>query len=558
MQHLARKNKGSQPSNRREFLRQACTGVLGLSLASVLGAGMGSAPSRAAARDSSSASGAAQRPNIIVIMADDMGYSDIGCYGGEVQTPNLDQLAADGLRFTQFYNAARCCPTRASILTGLYPHQAGVGAMVGPGDRPGYRGRLNESCVTFAEVLKEAGYQTFMSGKWHVTHFNYNDPEPTLHRESWPRQRGFDRFFGTLAGGGSFFTPVSLMRENEFIEPGEDFYYTDAINDQAVEYIQEADPERPFLMYVSHVAPHWPLHALPEDIAKYEGVYDVGWDVVRERRHERMKAMGLVDPQWPLTPRDSRVPAWEEAENKDWEAHRMAVYAAQVDNMDQGIGRIMAALKAQGQWENTLILFLSDNGGSPEVIQGQDTRHGYFERGGTTPEVMPGAPDTYASYGVPWANASNTPYRRYKAWIHEGGSATPLIAHWPEVISGDQITHEVGHIIDIMATCVDLADASYPEEYNGHAITPLEGKSLLPLFQGQTREGHEALYWEHLGKRGMRAGKWKIVGEEDEAWELYDLEADRVELNNLADADPERVEAMVAQWQAWAERCHVL
>lgn len=532
-------------STRREFLKLLSAGIAVGPLRGCFGR------ARIEARPRS-----ARRPNVVLIMADDMGYSDIGCYGGEIRTPNLDRLAAGGLRFTQFYNAARCCPTRASLLTGLYPHQAGVGAMVSPSDRPGYRGRLNEQCVTIAEVLHNAGYQTCMSGKWHVTHYDYNDPEPILHRESWPRQRGFGRFFGTLAGAGSFYTPVSLMRDNEFIEPGEGFYYTDAINDQAVRFIEEAD-DGPLFLYVAHVAPHWPLHALPKDIARYKGVYDVGWDRIRAERHARMIQAGLVSADWPLAPRDPRVLAWEDAEHKAWESHRMAVYAAQTDNMDQGIGRIVESLRRTGRLENTLILFLSDNGGCDEVIQGTKTRHGYFARGGTRPDVLPGGPDTYAAYGVGWANASNTPFRRYKKWGHEGGIATPLIAHWPAVIKPDRMTHEVGHIIDVMATCLDVAGAEYPTERNGHKVTPLEGKSLSPVFEGRTRTGHEALYWEHIGNRAMRRGKWKLVAERGDPWELYDLEADRTELNDLADRRPEKVRELRSLYDAWAKRCNV-
>jgi arylsulfatase A-like enzyme len=278
--------------NRRTFLRQVGVGTGAMALPAFLRTGVAAETTP---------------PNIIIIMADDMGYSDIGCYGGEVKTPNLDRLAAGGVRFTQFYNAARCCPTRASLLTGLYPHQAGVGAMVGPGKEPGYRGRLNESCVTIAEVLGGAGYTTLMSGKYHVTHYNYSDPEPTLHRDTWPIQRGFDRFFGTLAGGGSYYHPVSLMEDNDFIEPPEGFYYTDAISDHAAQFITEAPAEKPFFLYTAYTAPHWPLHALKEDIEKYKEVYRVGWDNIREQRRERMIKMGLIRPEWPLTERDERI-----------------------------------------------------------------------------------------------------------------------------------------------------------------------------------------------------------------------------------------------------------
>lgn len=497
------------------------------------------------------------RPNIVLVMADDMGFSDVGAFGGEIETPNLDQLAEGGLRFTQFYNAGRCVPTRGSLLTGLYPHQAGVGWMVAPSDRPGYLGRLNERSVTFAEVLKEAGYQTFMSGKWHVTHYEYTNPEPTLHRESWPLQRGFDRFFGTLSGAGSYYSPVSLMQDNEFIEPEEDFYYTDAITEHAIRFIEESNSERPFLLYVSNVAPHWPLHALLEHVRKFENEYNEGWDTMRADRRRRMAEEGIISDDWPLTPRDERVPSWDEASDKSWENYRMAVYAAQVYSMDLGVGRLIETLKANGRFENTLILFLSDNGASSEIIQGTDTRHGYFERGGTTPEVFPGEPDTYASYGIGWANASNTPFRLYKSWMHEGGIATPLIAHWPEVIAENDITHQTGHIMDLMATFIDISGAEYPETKDGQQITPIEGRSLLPIFQGETREGHEAIYWEHEGNRAVRQENWKLVSVDNGEWELYDMEGDRTEMNNVVEEYPEKASRMAEMWEEWAVRSNV-
>lgn len=531
------------PLNRRDFMKQA-----GLGAAAML---MSPRARANAAQDTP--------PNIVLIMADDLGFADIGCYGGEIETPHLDRLAAGGLRFSQFYNAARCCPTRAALLTGLYPHQAGVGGMVGRGGRePGYRGRLNESCVTIAEVLKTAGYTTLMAGKWHVTHYDYANPEPTLHPGSWPLQRGFDRFFGTLSGAGSFFTPVSLMRGNEFIEPGGGFYYTDAINDEAARFIREADADKPLFLYAAHVAPHWPLHALPEDIERYKDAYRVGWDALRARRHESLIDMGLINPEWKRTARDARVPAWEDEPHREWETHRMAVYAAQVDRMDQGIGRIIRALEQTGRMDNTLILFLSDNGGCAEVIQGTRRRHGYFPRGGTTPEIFPGEPDTFASYGYAWANASNTPFRRYKKWIHEGGCATPLIAHWPKGIAArNEIRHQVGHVIDFMPTFAGMAGASYPGEFNGHAIAPMEGVSLTPAFANRSLDREAPLFWEHQGNRGIRDGRWKLVAGDDEPWELYDMEADRTETQNLAADQPDRVEAMRQVHGAWATRVGV-
>lgn len=507
--------------------------------------------------------------NVLFIMADDMGFSDIGCYGGEIRTVNLDRLAAGGLRFTQFYNTARCCPTRAALLTGLYPHQAGVGHMVNDRQLPAYRGRLNEHCVTIAEALASGGYRTLMVGKWHVTPFDYKT-RTASHRATWPLQRGFEDFYGTLAGGGSYFSPPGLMHGNQFIKPGSpDYYYTDAVSDQAARFVRQyGGKQKPFFMYVAYTSPHWPLHALPEDIARYESVYDKGWDALRAERLQRMIEMGIIDPKWKLTSRDPTVPPWQEAEQKSWEAHRMAVYAAQVENMDQGIGRIVAALEETGQLENTLLMFLSDNGGCAEVLQpggwlersgivDQTSPDGRPMRVGNDPSIQPGGPDTFASYGVGWANASNTPFRLYKHWVHEGGIAAPLVVHWPARITArGELRHQPGHVIDLMATCLDAASVKYPQQHNGHRITPLEGKSLVPAFQNQPIQ-REAIYWEHEGNRAVRVGKWKLVAEHGKPWELYDLEADRTELNNLVESHPDRVQQMITIYHRWAERCKV-
>jgi arylsulfatase len=520
-----------------------------------------------------------QRPNIVLIMADDMGYSDIGCYGGEIRTPNLDGLAADGLRFTQFYNTARCCPTRASLMTGLYQHQAGVGHMMEDKGYEAYRGDLNNRCVTIAEVMKLADYSTYMAGKWHVT--RYRGPEGPKH--NWPRQRGFDRFFGTIHGAGSFYDPCSLTRDNTQIPPGDDFYYTNAISDNAVKYIREHEADNPFFMYVAYTATHWPMHALPEDIAKYKGLYGGGWDALRAERHKRMIEMGIVDEKWKLTPRDKAVPPWTEAKDKAWFARRMEVYAAMLDCMDQGIGRIVEQLKKSGQLDNTLIFFLADNGGcaeeygsrgkikpdpsKPVVLKPMDkdelqpdmrpkvTRDGRPVRTGRG--VMPGPADTYIAYGKPWANASNTPFRLYKHWVHEGGISTPLIAHWPARIKARyELRRQPGHLIDIMATCVDVAGAEYPSEYKGNKIIPAEGKSLVPAFDNKPIQ-REAIYWEHEGNRAVRQGKWKLVSRHPGKWELYDIEADRTELTNLAQKHPQKVKQLKALYESWAARCDV-
>jgi arylsulfatase len=499
------------------------------------------------------------KPNIVVILADDMGFSDLGCYGSEIATPNIDRLATGGVRFTQFYNNARCCPTRASLLTGLYPHQAGVGHMVQDLGSPAYRGDLNQQCVTIAEVLRSAGYHTAMSGKWHVTPFGRS-------KDNWPLQRGFEEFFGLIGSVRSYYDPPTLVRGNTPIEAGKDFYLTDAITDHATATIDKfARTKEPFFIYVAYTAPHWPLHALPEDVAKYRGKYGIGWDELRQRRHYNMIRMGLVS-RWELTPRDERAPAWTDAADKGWQERRMAVYAAMIDRMDAGVGRIVKHLADSGQAENTLILFLSDNGGCAEDIPAKwrgemfptKTRDGRPTKVGNDAAEMPGPDDVFQSYGVAWANASNTPFRLYKHWVHEGGIATPLIAHWPAVIWRDLITHQPGHVMDIMATCLDVAHVEYPEKFNGRSILPLEGKSLLPIFQVKRRDAHEALFWEHEGNRAVRQRNWKLVSEERGAWELYDLEKDRTELHNLAAREPDKVKELAALYERWAKKVGVV
>ena len=492
-----------------------------------------------------------RRPNIVLIMADDMGFSDIGCYGGEIHTPNLDRLAAGGLRFTQFYNAARCCPTRASLLTGLYPHQAGIGHMVGDKGWPAYQGFLNDQCVTIAEALKLGGYHTLMCGKWHVGEG----------RPHWPTDRGFDKYFGLISGGANYFditkteakgvTRQMAVDDKPYTPPKEGFYLTDAFSDNAAKFIDEyGRGKEPFLLYLAYTAPHWPLHAWPDDIAKYKGKYLAGWDKLRAERHARMIKMGLVKEEWRLTPRDETTWPWEDEKNKELLDLKMAVYAAQVERMDYGIGRVLAKIKDTGKEDNTLILFLSDNGGCAE-----GGPVGFDNRKNGLP---PGGVDSYMSYGLSWANASNTPFRRYKHWVHEGGIATPLIAYWPALIkNAGSLTHQPGHIIDIMATCLEVAGVDYPATHKGRRVKPLEGKSLLPIFKGEQRGGHDAIYWEHEGNRAVRRGKWKLVSVHGKGWELYDLDADRTELNDLFAKHPDKVEELNRLYQTWADRCGV-
>lgn len=533
----------------------------------------------------SNSSIADDRPNVIIMMADDMGFSDIGCYGGEIRTPALDNLATNGIRFTQFYNTGRCCPTRAALLSGLYSHQAGVGWMMSDNGYDGYRGELNRNCMTIAEVLKTAGYSTYMSGKWHVT----KDVRPDGDKANWPRQRGFDKFFGTIHGAGSFYDPNSLTLDNKQITPQQfndkkDFYYTDAISDYAVQCIDEHKSENPFFMYVAYTAPHWPMHALPEDIERYKGRYDDGWDALRGQRYARQKKMGLIDESWSLTPRDTGVPVWPAEKEKAWQIRRMEVYAAMVDRMDFGIGRIVNKLKESNQLENTLILFLADNGGCaeeygssgpprPTLADGrkiplmkegelQTRMQPLITRDGTPVKtgkgVMPGPADTYVAYGKGWANASNTPFRLYKHWVHEGGISSPLIAHWPKQIQRKgEFERQPGHLIDLMATCVDVSKAEYPATYKGKDIKPLEGKSLVPAFAGQDLK-RDAIYWEHEGNRAIRQGDWKLVAKGvNGPWELYNIAEDRTELNDLASKNPQKAGELAKKWDAWAKRANV-
>jgi len=535
---------------------------------------------------------AADRPNIVLIMADDMGYTDIGCYGSEIETPVLDRLAGNGLRFTQFYNTSRCCPTRASLLTGLYSHQAGIGLMTGDRGYEAYRGDLNRRCVTLAESLGLAGYQNYMSGKWHVTRHT----GPKADQSNWPLQRGFDRFYGTITGAGSFFDPATLCRGNQYITPVNDpgyqpesFYYTDAISDNAARFVSDhlqQSSDDPFFLYVAYTSAHWPMHAPQEEIEKYQGVYDKGYDPIRKARYEKAIKQGVLDKRWAMS--DGAV-SWENFKHKEWDIRCMEVYAAMVDRMDQGIGRIIDVLEKKGALENTLVIYLQDNGGcaegygrasnadkkerfdfkpfGPDDLQTKiwppmQTRDGQWVR--TGPETMPGGEDTFVAYGVGWANASNTPFRGYKHDGYEGGISTPFVVHWPAGIPPSQrggLVHDPTHLIDVMPTFLQAAKGDYPAEFSGHQIQPMEGKSLVPTFSGESIQREAPVGFEHHGNLALRDGRWKIVSayrrDQPTRWELFDMHADRTELNDLADAHPEKLNEMIGKWQAWADRVGV-
>jgi arylsulfatase A-like enzyme len=507
----------------------------------------------------SSPSSLGSRPNVILILADDMGYSDLGCYGSDIHTPNIDQLAYNGVRFTQFYNAARCCPTRASLLTGLYPHQAGIGIMVGRS--ASYPGDLTHNGITLAEALGSAGYATYMSGKWHVTPYRPNTPS---FAQNGPTGRGFDHYYGIIQSIRSYYNPPSLMEDNNVLPPPQgDYHFTDAVTDHAVQFIKGQKVGQPYFLYAAYSAPHFPLHARETDIAKYRGKFKAGWDALRQQRYRRMVDMKIVDASWPLPARDAAEMAWAEVNPAyiDWFDERMAVYAAMVEQMDRGVGAIMNAVQARADRDNTIVLFLSDNGGCAEEIfptgnAAEDfprqTRAGAPVRVGNVPSVMPGPEDTYASYGMDWAGYSNTPFRLFKSFIHEGGISTPLIAWWPAKLK-PAITREPGHIVDIMPTLLELAGGSYPAEYKGNRILPMEGRSLMPVLAGGTRP--EATYvWEHEGNRAIRQGDWKLVSRLPGSWELYNMKADRTETHDLSKAMPEKVAALAALYDKESAR----
>lgn len=503
-----------------------------------------------------------KRPNIILIMSDDMGYSDIGCYGGEVNTPNLDALAENGVRFTQFYNSARCCPTRASLLSGLYPHQTGIGHMTNTPENftqhdleiPEYRGFLNKSSVTIAEVLKKAGYHTLMTGKWHLG---------LSTKDKWPLQRGFDKFYGIVPGASNFFKPeyprgITYMNDTISVTD-QDYYTTDAFTEYAIQFInesQEEDHSKPFFLYLAYTAPHWPMQAPQEDVEKYKGRYMEGWSVLREERYQRMKEMGLIEADWDLSEKDARD--WDllsEEKKKEMDLRR-AIYAAMIDRMDQNIGKLTQFLKEQQLLDNTIIFFLSDNGACAEG----------GELGGGPAAQLETKEGYFLTLGRAWANSSNTPYREYKHWVHEGGINTPFIVHWPKGIPKKEngtLIKEFGFLPDIMATCIDLAQTEYPQQYNGNSIHPAPGRSLLPLLKGEKKPVHdEPVFWEHEGNKAVRLGNYKLVSKWQQGseynWELFDLEKDGTEMHDLSAAMPEKVKEMSDMYNAWAEKNNVL
>lgn len=490
----------------------------------------------------------AERPNVVVILADDMGFSDLGCYGGEIQTPHLDRLAAEGLRFSQFYNCALCGPSRAALLTGLHPHQAGVTQ---------WTGVLKPQATTIFEQLKAGGYATCAVGRLDMlTSADWREPVNLA--------RHVDRFFGTTGhkGPGNYF---SNTRNTDFWRDGRPYvmpagsYKTDLITDFAVDFVRKRDPARPFLLYLAHYAPHWPLHAKPEDIAKYRDLYrQRGWDAIREQRLRGLVERGLLPAHTRLAPRDARAAPWEEAKFRDWEAERMAVYAAQIDSLDQSVGRLMAALRESGAERDTLVFFLSDNGASDKAVGPLDKpgltwrADGVRTRVGNKPDILPGPGDTFVTAGPAWSSTANTPFRDHKQSAYEGGIASPLIV-WGagRVTNPGSVSAELSHITDLSATILEVAGQSWPTEFEGRRLLPAAGRSLLPVLRGGTRAGHETLCWAVSGSKAVRQGDWKLVAKAGGPWELYDLSRDRAEQTNLASTQPQRVAALIEVFEAW-------
>lgn len=503
---------------------------------------------------------AALRPNVVLIMADDLGFSDVGCYGGEIETPNIDRLAKEGMKFSQFYNCAVCRTSRAVLLTGVHPRRV--------------KGRLlHDNMTTLAEVAASSGYRTSLVGKWHFPVLKATD------RKRLPTRRGFESFYGLAAGCCNYFDPGQpfpdyyrgqgpepfLEQETPVTNFPDDYYTTDAFTERAVEQIEEfgrSDDPSPFFLHVCYNAPHYPLHAKPRDIAKYKGRFDEGYFAMRENRIKRLKSLGLIDPRWKLSQPDPQksqlaydyaITPWEEIDNLPREKRRMEVYAAMVDSMDQGIGRIMQSLQRSGVSNNTCVMFLSDNGGcaSHSGYHDEEIRKGHEAHN----KELPGSADTFDYVAQGWGWAQNAPFRRYKVWTHEGGISTPLIVRWPKVIQAGALSHQVGHIVDIMPTFLDLSGASYPEVRNNVPVLPTEGISLLPVFESRDRVGHQSLCWYLYGNRAIRHGKWKLVwGSNVRKWELFDMELDRTETNDLASRFPQRVAEMEAEWLQWARK----
>ena len=498
---------------------------------------------------------AATKPNIVLILADDLGFSDIGSYGSEIQTPNLDKLAHEGFRLRQFYNNAICAPTRASLLSGQYQHTAGMGYFNINLGTPAYQGYLSKQTVSLAEVLKDAGYSTLLSGKWHV-----GDDSTT----QWPRKRGFQHSYGNIGGASDYFVIKQLpknkrsffVKDDKIVHPDDEdnFYYTDEITKNAIGFLKDQREEKkPFFLYLAYTSPHWPLQALPQDIKKYEGKYDIGWDSLRILRFKRQQELNILGKDQKINVKNSDLPAWNSLtydEQKLW-ARKMEVYAAQVDNLDQNIGRVVEHLRESGQLDNTIILFISDNGAA-----GEDVAHGFGGRAARNWGPV-GTAGSYDSYTRNWAYASNTPLKSFKGFQYEGGISSPFIARFPSKITAGGLVDGTGHLIDIAPTLYELAGAKYPQNYNGNIIKPLAGESLVPLLSGKDWSRAKPIFWERAGNKAVRKGKWKLVSVRNDRWELYDIESDRGETNNLIAQNQQIADELKTLYDAWAKSVEV-
>lgn len=503
------------------------------------------------------------KPNIILILVDDMGFSDLSCFGSEIKTPNIDFLAENGQSFTKFYNAGRCCPSRASLLTGLYPHQAGMGHQNKDLGHPAYRGKITKDAATIAEVLKQNGYYTYQVGKWHVG----------SQRAYWPDQKGFDQYFTLIEGAMNYFNQSPWVKNQDSLQltyngqayrTPENFYATTTFTDTAVSFIQNHPPEKPFFMYLAYNAPHWPLHAPQQTIDLYKEKYMIGWDSLRTLRFQSQKEKGVIPKNTQISERFPTIPSWRTlspGEKSDW-AIKMALYAAVMHHLDLGIGKMIQTLEAKGQLENTLILFLSDNGACHENPIPEGAKWAIHPTDG-----KPGSSSSFPSYDKHWANVSNTPFRLFKSYLHEGGIITPLIVCYPGVVpSGKVNTHTLGHIKDLMPTLLDFADAPFPEMMDGRKTIPLSGVSLYKAFVGKKSRGNQKIFWEHQYNRALRDGDWKLVSaykvldkkEIQNSWELYNLKKDPTEQRNLASKYPKKVKSYAQLYETWANSLSVL
>ncbi len=547
---------------RREFL----------TLAMQLGLSAATAANLAGCATQGTSPKSARKPNIILILVDDMGFSDLGFMGSEIRTPNIDSIATRGAALTSMYNAARCCPTRSALLTGLYPHKAGIGHMGTNLGTPAYQGYLRDDTATIAEALRPAGYRTLMAGKWHVGGDLWATRVATWTLGSpgfpTPTQRGFDRYYGMVDGVTHYFSPWYIMENDRKVEVSPtDFYFTDAITDKAIGMIEESvRDQKPFFLYLAHAAPHWPLHAPEASVARYEGAYTRGWDALRGARHEEMRSRKVLQHDWVMSPRDPEVATWSDTPAKSWDAQRMAVYAAQIDRLDQQIGRVFDALRRLGQFDDTLVLFFSDNGGCAEPMRAEGwgkfypdvTNDGRKITIGNRTDVRPGGPESFMSYDQPWANASNTPFRFFQHFIHEGGISTPLLAQLPASLRAQGIVHSPCHVTDILPTILEAAGAHFPSELGGHTLQRPDGESLMPLLSGKPWLRQQPLFWEHEGNSAARVGNLKLVRRFNQPWELYDMETDRTELHDLAAGNAPLLRRLESQYNRWADSVGVI